>query len=188
MRQRDVVADAGGADIRRAAIGRLHDARAAAGRDDVVAQFAVVAQSTAALRHDPAELSGHGIIMRMGKALFGPFPGLGIFGGGQFGLRILRRLHPRAAEHDDGGADAPIAQQQLCLFIFQREPHAAQLIAQEELRVLDWEDVTLRAGLRGGIGHWGRLSTAILSVSVKHPQALLVMAGLDPAIHADARL
>ena len=54
-RQSDVEADARGADFQSATVGRFHDSRTAACRDDIVAHAAVCVQRAAALRRDAAE-------------------------------------------------------------------------------------------------------------------------------------
>jgi len=94
---------------RRAAVGRLHDARAAAGRDDVVAPPVPWCEGAAALRGDAAELAGDPIEFgapppRFCSLLLG-------FGARRrdSGVGLLRRRHAPAAEDDDGRADAPIA-------------------------------------------------------------------------------
>src|SRR5215472_8888172 len=72
--QLDVEADGGRADIHGTTAGRLHDPRAAAGGDDVVAKSIVDIERTAALGDDPPEFPRRLVIDRLVKPPPRPLP------------------------------------------------------------------------------------------------------------------
>ena len=117
--QADVEADGQGAGIGCAAIGGLHDAGSAAGGDDIVMQASIANEGTAALGGDAAEDAG--VFVMLGA-----------------GLGACR------AEHDNGGADACLAQRLFGLCVFEHEADTAHRITQQEIGVEGRQPVAWR--------------------------------------------
>src|SRR5690606_168458 len=112
-------------DLERAAVGGLHDARAAAGHYDEVALLALLT----IFGNESRKLAGFVVEMTLSKAAFGALhvaTGLrqsGVllesrFGIGQAGFGGVARHDLRAAEDDHGGANARFAQHGLGLVEF----------------------------------------------------------------------
>ncbi len=154
-RQDNVQPDRFGADIGGAAIGRLHDARPAAGQDDEIAFGVDLAdrrnQTREASRlivvpgigQQPACLADGAI--PLGIARIGPRRGfcLGDATQSEFGLR-----YPGAAEHRDGRANALFLKQQFGLEQFQLKAHRPQIVAQQEILVGEGQEERGRPRLR----------------------------------------
>jgi hypothetical protein len=71
-------------------------------------------------------------------------------------LRLGRLGDAGRAVHHEGGADMGLLQQQLGLEQLKLEAHGAQILAQEEIHVLEGELVGRILGLRGGDVAFGR--------------------------------
>jgi hypothetical protein len=115
-----------------AAIGRLHDARPAAGGDDMVPAALLAVERAAAFRGNSAERP---------RCLV---PGIAL-------------AHPRRAEDDDGRDDAAGPQGVLGLLVFEHEARPARRIAEEKIPVERGDPVGGRILLGAIVGH-GRAS------------------------------
>ena len=108
-RQLDIEADGRRADVRGAAVGRLHDPRPAARRDDVVALTVDGGERASALGHDAAKAAGFVIPARHARRC-----------GNAAGVAV-RLADAGAAQDHDGRADAPRTQPLVGLGEFQEK-------------------------------------------------------------------
>ena len=144
-RQHDVEADRYRAGVGRAAVGRLHDRRPAARASDELLAGAVGRHG----RRQPGEVAGDRVVVRLGGEALGDPRRLarcrrrdqcrGVLGG---------RNARRAVEHE-GRRDPRFGQRQLGLEQFELEAHRPQVVAQQEIGVLEREAVGRVLGLRG---------------------------------------
>ena len=139
VRQSDIVADRRRAGVRGAAVRSLHDAGAAAGRDDIIADAVVREQRAAALRNDFSETPRFLVPPRR----MTPDRRRG----------LLSRPHPRAAEDHDGRADRPGAQALFRLGIFDLQANPAHGVAEQELGIERGKAECRRVSLQAVIGH-----------------------------------
>ena len=131
----------------RAAIGGLHDPRAAARRDQEVPLTVPLARGG----DDPRELAGDVVVRGVGDHALGDADGL--LGGGVAGAMVAeaarfvellsggrRILDPRAPEHDDRRADAGLALQHLGLHQLEHQPDRPQILTFQEQEVFEGHD------------------------------------------------
>ena len=102
----------------------------------------------------------------MGEAVAGTRQRLLALGHRQLDLGLLGRRDAGAAEDDHRRADAPVAQDELRLLVFQREADRPQLVAQQEVGVLDRQAKAGGGALGGTVGHGGAIRMARNSLTL----------------------
>ena len=158
VRQHDVEADRCPALVDGAAIGRLHDRRAAARADDEMALAVLVGLDPAG---EPGELARLVIIFGLGLEPLRD-RALAVGRGGRDQRVGLRRLGDagRAVE-DEGRGDAGFVEQQLRLQQLELEADRAQILAQQEIHVLEGEPIGgVADGLRALRVAWAAVSAS----------------------------
>jgi hypothetical protein len=157
--QDDVQADGERTGLAGPAVGRLHDAGPAPGRHHAAAVVRVLADQ-------PPEAPRLLVVPAVGEPAFGRLhraPGLGVArGGARPGPRRFQ-LRPGgvgvgdagAAVNDDRRLDVVLLQDELGLEQLELQPHGAQLVAQQELGVLEGQPVAGRAAVLGDGGFRG---------------------------------
>jgi len=139
MGQHDIEPDALGIDVGSTAIGRFHDAGAAAGHDDELATF-----RTILLPFDRSDLSEaprlfiDTLLVEHTARLLRE---LGRVGG-------IRRGHARTAEDHDRRVDVVFRQQHFRLFQLQLEAYGPELAPDHEIHIGKGQTVSRRHGLR----------------------------------------
>jgi hypothetical protein len=148
-RQLNVESDRWSIDVGCAAIGRLHEARAATGRDDIVTLAVDRGEGAPALGGDPAEAACLVVPVRHMRS-------------GASSARIRRRGLVAAigwpdtgtAEDNDRGLNAPKAQLLFGLGKLQHKADALHGVAQEEVHIRCGQAVGGGKLLRLVVGHW----------------------------------
>ncbi len=145
VREHDVEPDGLRADVRGTAIRGLHERRPAARADDELALAVLVASAIAG---QSGELPGDVIIRRLGLQPLGDRALLVI--GRRRDQRIghVRRGHPRRSVEHERRPDPGFVEEQLGLQQLELEADRAQILAQQELAVLEGELVRRAFGLR----------------------------------------
>ena len=160
VRQHDIQRDRFGAGVRRAAVRRLHDRRPAARTHHELALAVLVPRQFADhLRQLARDL----VIMRLGDQPLGDPLRLLALRHAQHGLRLFWRGNTCRAVEYERRPDVRFIQQQLRFQQFQLKPHRTQILAQQEIHVLEGEPVGRVLGLRGGnagLGGFGFLLRA----------------------------
>ena len=134
------------------AIGRLHDARPAAGAD-VQPLGAFAARAIGG--HQPREQPRLVVVDRIAHTPLGQLQGRGLIalaGQGQFFIRILWRGETRAAEDHDGVLDAQLLLLQIGLQHLELETDAPRLAAQQEFGIGERQAVGIGQERLAGIG------------------------------------
>ena len=145
VRQHDVEPDAGRTDIVGAAVGRFHEARPAARADHELLLAVLVA---AAIARQPGQLPRHVVQPRLGLQPLGDRQLLVV--GRRLDQRVghVGRGHPRRPVEHEGRGDVRFAEQQLGLQQLELEADRPQILAQQELAVLERQLVGRAFGLR----------------------------------------
>jgi hypothetical protein len=114
-------------------VGGFHDAAAAAGDDD-----GAPPRTLPTLRNEAGEAPGF-------RAVLSPLGGparVGALG------QALARRRPRASENDDRGFDPLLLQRQLGFEQLELQAHWAQLVAQQQIQIVEGQPVARRECLR----------------------------------------
>ncbi len=130
---------------RRAAVGRFHDRRTAARADHEMPLAFLVAAAAAG---QPRQLARDVVIMRLGLQPLGDLLLLGVGRGGDQRVGHVRRGNARRPVEDEGRPDIGFVEQQLGLQQLELEANRPQVLAQQELGVLERELVGRAFGLR----------------------------------------
>ncbi len=147
MRQDDVEPDAFGTRIAGPLVGRFHDRRTAARAHH---ELALPIFDDRTFGSDPRQLVRFGVIFALLHEVFDDPPF--VFGQilGPFERRFagIFGRNARAAVHHQRGAHARFVEQHFRLQQFELEPHRAQFIAQEKVRILECQFVGRMGCLR----------------------------------------